>query len=268
MITKTAIAAMALTCSFAGTAFAAEPTLTPRMATGHVNQSPGIATVGETANQIRASTAIGASVRARDGKEVAMIADLIVDPRQDNVDLAVLEPAGGITFKSGQSTVAWKSLSFQPTPTPRFVTALSRQALSSGISSKQQARGNSTYYDIKADLLGKKAVGPHGDALGTINNLVFNIGSGRLVALVLDTGGLLGVGAKDHAIAWNKAQPQGKNPVHLALSKAQVDAAPVITSMAPQPAPAHPKNAVPVIIHRDRAGNLSGTSILGPATNR
>jgi sporulation protein YlmC with PRC-barrel domain len=241
MITKAAAAALALACSPAGAAFA-QPAATPHRATGHVNQAPGIATIDETENQIRANTVIGTSVRTRDGKEVATIADLIVDRRQGTVDLAVLEPVGGTTFKGGQSTIAWKSLSFQPMPTPRFVTALSLQVLSSGTSFKQQVHDTSAYYDLEADLLGKKAVGPHGQALGTINTLVFDVGSGRIVALVLDTGGFLDAGAKDHAVAWNKAKPQGTNPVHLVLSKAQIDSAPVIT--------------------------LSGTSIPEPATNR
>ncbi|HZU91567.1 MAG TPA: PRC-barrel domain-containing protein, partial [Stellaceae bacterium] len=150
----------------------------------------------------------------------------------------------------------------------RFVTALGRQALAAGASFERQARHNPAYYDVKADLLGHQAVGPHGAALGQISDLVLDFGSGRLVALVIDTGGPFTVGAKTHAVAWSKAEPRGKNPVRLALSKKAVDAAPVTATMTPRPAPTHGKSAAPAVVHRDQTGNLSGTAIPGPATRR
>jgi hypothetical protein len=97
---------------------------------------------------------------------------------------------------------------------------------------------------------------------------VLNFRSGRLVALVIDTGGFAAIGAHEHAVAWSKAAPHGKNPVHLALAKTAVDSAPVTTSMAPLPTPTYSRNAVPAGIHRDQTGNLSGTSIPGPASRR
>jgi sporulation protein YlmC with PRC-barrel domain len=129
-------------------------------------------------------------------------------------------------------------------------------------------RDNPAYYDVKADLLGKKAVGAHGATLGNIKDVILNDRSGRLVALVIDTAGLINIGAHDHAVAWNRAEPHGRNPVRIALSKQQVDAAPVTNTMTPLPVPTHATGAVPAVIHRNRTGNLSGTSVPGPATRR
>lgn len=272
MIAKASVAALALACTLAGPAFAAPPTAAPNMAGGHVAPGAGrTQAVTERANQIRANKVFGLSLREPGGKTAAVITDLIVEARQGAVAFAVLKPSGADAYKGGRVTVPWSRLKFQPTPTPRFVTALSPQALSSAPSFKafeQKAGGNAGYYEVKKDLLGQKAVGPHGQPLGQIRNLVFDLGSGRLVALVIGTGGALSVGEKDHAVAWGKARPSGRNPVHLALSKNEVDAAPVTTSMTPLPQPQHSRTAVPAVIRRSETGNLSGTSIPGPATSR
>jgi sporulation protein YlmC with PRC-barrel domain len=271
MSAKTVIAALVFVCSLDGAAafnaLGAAAGTAPHMATGHVGGA-GMPAVTETANQISAGRAIGARVYQKNGKEVATIADLIVDRRQGAVALAVLKPAGSAVFKGGPTAVAWSSLHFRPTPTPRFVTALGRKAFAAGVSLERQARDNPAYYDVKADLLGKQAVGPHGAALGQIGDLVVEFGSGRLVALVIDTGGPFAVGVKTHAVAWSKAQPHGKDPVHLALSKKAVDSTPVTATMTPLPAPTHRRGAAPAVIRRDQTGNLSGTAIPGPATRR
>jgi sporulation protein YlmC with PRC-barrel domain len=263
MIVKTAVVALALACGLDGAAFAASP----HMATGHVGTVNQPA-VTETADQLPASKIIGASVREANGQQVASIVDLIIDRRRDAVALAVLQPGGSAAYKGGRSTVAWSSLHFQPTPTPRFVTALGPQALASGASPAPRVRNNPAYYDVEADLLGKKAVGAHGATLGNIKDVILNDRSGRLVALVIDTAGLINIGAHDHAVAWNKAAPHGRNPVHLALSQQQVAAAPVTNTMTPLPVPRHAAGAVPAVIHRNQTGNLSGTSVPGPATRR
>lgn len=272
MIGKVAVAALALACALDGTALAARPPAPPHMATGHVAGAAGSTpAVTETADQIRASRVFNAIVREKNGAAVANIADLIIDRRRAAVTLAVLKPAGSTAFKNGRPTVAWTSLHFQPTPAPHFVTALSPKALAAGTSRKafeQKERNKSAYYDAKTDLIGQQAVGPHGRDAGKINDLVFNLKSGRLIALVVHTGGLIEVGANDHVIAWSAARPSGRNPVHLALSEKQIAAAPVINAIAPLPARGHTRGAAPYVMHRDQTGNLSGTAILGPANRR
>jgi sporulation protein YlmC with PRC-barrel domain len=269
MLTKIALAALALACGLDGGAFAASAAA-PHMARGHTGTANAPAAT-ETANQITARKTIGASVHDRSGKEVAAITDLIINRRQHAVALAVLKPAGAAAYHGRPIMVAWKSLAFQPVPTPRFVTALDRKALADGTpfrALKGRARHNPAYYDVQAELMGHKVVGPHGVTLGHVQNVVFNDRSGRLVALVIDTAGVFNIGANYHAVAWNAARPHGDRPVRIALSKAEVDSAPVTNTMTPRPVPTHAPGSVPAVIHRNQTGNLSGTSVPGPATRR
>lgn len=272
MIGKVAVAALALACALDGTALAARPAVPLDMATGHVAGAPGSApAVTEKPGQILASRVLNSIVREKNGAAVANIADLIIDRRRAAVTLAVLKPAGSTSFKNGRPTVAWTSLHFVPTPAPHFVTALSPKALSAGTSAKsfeQKAGGSSAYYDATTDLLGQQAVGPHGQDAGKINDLVFDIKSGRMIALVVHTGGLIEVGANDHAIAWGAARPSGKKPVRFALSQKQIESAPVTNAISPLPTPIHKNTAAPHVMRRDQTGNLSGTAILGPANRR
>ena len=105
--------------------------------------------------------------------------------------------------------------------------------------------------------------------LGKIKDIVLTFGSGQLVVLVIDTGGLIGK-ENDHAVAWDKAQPQGGKgnaPIRIALSKAEVEAAPVMVTQAPRPVAAPSGNGEPMI-SRDSAGNISGSRIPVPDTRR
>jgi sporulation protein YlmC with PRC-barrel domain len=227
-------------------------------------------TVTLTADQILASQAIGTQVRDTNGSVVATVGDLLVNRTDGAVELAVLNQAGGVSFKNGRTTVAWESLKFEGKPTPHFTTALSPAALASGISFKGQANTSKAYYDVKSDLIGKEAVGARGADLGKIEDVVLTFGKGRLVALVIDTGGLLDVGKRHRVVAWDKAEPQGgkaRAPVRLALRKSEVDAAPIIATMAPTPIPAQSGNGPPMI-RQDSAGNISGSRIPAPAARR
>jgi sporulation protein YlmC with PRC-barrel domain len=239
------------------------------MNTGYTNRAPRTPTVSENADQIRASQAIGAAVRDTSGAEVAKIGDLLVNKKDGAVDIAILNPAGGTDFKHHRATVAWNSLKFEGSPTPHFVTALSPQALAASTSFKGQAESRDDFYDVKTDLLGKKATGSDGADLGKIKDLVLTFGDGRLVAVVVDTGGLV-AGATYHAIAWDEAQLQGgkgNSPVRLAVTKAQVDAAPVMTTQAPRPVPTESGTGTPMI-RQDSTGNISGTRIPVPPARR
>jgi sporulation protein YlmC with PRC-barrel domain len=261
---------LALTCALPTASFAAEPAAEPQMNTGYTNRSPRTPTVSETADQISASAVIGADVRDTNGAEIAKISDLIANRKDGTVELAVLDPSGGASFKNGRTSVAWSSLQFEGKPAPHFVTALSPEALAAGTSFKGQAKARDGFYDVKTELLGKTAIGSDGANLGHIKDLVITFGNGRLVALVIDTGGLISVGAKDHAVAWDKAKPQGGKrdaPVRLALSKAEVEAAPVTVTQAPRPVPAEAGSTTPNI-RQDSTGNISGSYTSAPAARR
>jgi sporulation protein YlmC with PRC-barrel domain len=271
MITRSALISLnlALACTLPAFSFAAEPVAEPQMYTGYTNRGPRTPTVAETGDQIRASQAIGAAVRDTSGADVAKIADLVVNKKDGSIDVAILDPAGATAFKQHRATVAWSSLKFDGKPTPHFVTALSPQALAASTSFKAQAENRDDFYDVKTDLLGKKVTGSDGSDLGKISDLVLTFGDGRLVAVVVDTGGLL-AGARYHAIAWDEAQLQGGKgnaAVRLAVTKAQVDAAPVMTTQAPRPAPTQSGTSTPMI-QQDSTGNISGTRIPVPQSRR
>jgi sporulation protein YlmC with PRC-barrel domain len=268
--TSATIILLGLACLLSGTALAAEPATQPEMYNGYTNRAPRTPTVSETANEITAKQAIGSDVQDANGAIVAKIGDLIADRKDGAVEAAILEPAGGVSFEHGRATVAWSSLKFDGKPTPHFVTALSRQALASGTSFKTAAEARNAYYDVKSDLLGKTAVGKDGGDLGHVKDLVFTFGDGKLVALVIDTGAIISVGAKDHAVAWDKANPEagkGGSSVRLALTKQEVEAAPVTATMAPRGVSSESGNSSPEIT-RDSTGNISGTKIPAPPSRR
>lgn len=271
MIDRTVAAALVLAVGFTFPAvvLAAQPAAEPQMFSGFSNAAPATPTVSETADEISARQAIGTDVWERNGAVVATVADLILNRRSAAAQLAILAPAGGASFRHGRVTVAWESLKFDGKPTPHFVTALGRQALASGTSFKTAAESRDAYYDVKSDLLGKAALGKDGADLGHIKDLVFTFNSGKFVALVIDTGGII-AGAKDHAVAWDKADPEagkGGSSVHLALTKQEVDAAPVTTTMAPRPVSSESGNTSPEVT-RDSTGNISGTKIPVPPSRR
>jgi sporulation protein YlmC with PRC-barrel domain len=126
-------------------------------------------------------------------------------------------------------------------------------------------------YDVKKDLLGHEVVGSGGTQLGHVQNLVLTFGTGHLVALVIKTGGFISLGgANNHAVAWNAANPLTSGnggPVRVALTKAQVDEAPVTTTIAPAPIGPGPGNRN-VEVRRDVTGNISGTKIPAPQDQR
>jgi sporulation protein YlmC with PRC-barrel domain len=261
---------VSLTCLTGISCLAAEPAAEPQMRPGYTTGPATIPTVALTADQILATQAIGTQVRDPNGSVVATIGDLLVNRKDAAVELAILNQAGGVSFKNGRTTVAWESLEFDGKPTPHFMAAIGPEALASGVSFKGQAKTGKTYYDVKTDLIGKKAVGVRGADLGKIQDVVLTFGNGRLVALVIDTGGLFDVGNRHRVVAWDKADPQGGKagaPVHLALSRSEVDAAPIIATMAPTPIPAQSGNS-PGMISRDSAGNISGSRIPAPAARR
>lgn len=210
------------------------------MNTGLTNQPPKTSAVSPAADQISATNVVGANVENASGAVIAKITDVVIDRRSNAAAVAII------------------------------ATALDRQALAAGTSLVEKPKTGTGCYDLKTDLLGKSVVGPDGQSLGHVQNLVLTFGSGRVVALVVDTGGFISMGAKDHAVAWDAAKPQaGRNgaTVRIALSKTQVDAAPVTATIAPAPIPPKAGNNK-VEVRRDSTGNISGTLIPAPADRR
>jgi sporulation protein YlmC with PRC-barrel domain len=251
---------------------AAQNPVVPEMYTGHTNRPPKTFAVSPTANQITANHVIGADIKNADGDTIAKISDIIIDRNNSTAAVAIIAPAGSKPFDHGrQSAVAWSSLKFEPKPIPHFATRLNQTTLDGGAALVAKAKNSRSYYDVKADLLGKDVVAPDGAQLGHVQDLVVTFGTGHLVALVINTGGFISLGGvNNHAVAWNAAEPQASDnggPVRVALSKAQVDGAPVTASIAAAPIASQPGNQN-IEIRRDSTGNISGTRIPAPQDQR
>jgi PRC-barrel domain len=274
MHTKTLASLLSIVVGLAAAvdAGAAENPVAPQMYSGYSHRQPQRWAVSPTADQTAASAVIGADLKNAGGTTIAKIADLIIDPGNATAGVAIITPAGLQPFDHGKnSAVAWSSLEFEPKPTPHFVTRLDQAALDAGTKLVGNAEPGASYLDVKKDLLGKEVVGRDGAPIGHVQNLVLTFGTGRLVALVVNTGGFITMGgANNHAVAWNAAQPQpGANGglIHIALTKSQVEGAPVTATMAPAPIGPSPNN-YNVEYRRDATGNLSGTKIPAPQDRR
>lgn len=270
MIEKTAAAAVtALLLLAGGSALAATPPAAPPMSNGNTyGRGPKTPTVAPSPTELRAGKVIGTEVHDAYGKPLAKIRDLILDRRTGRITLAILKATGGHSFKHDRVTVAWHSLHFTARPTPRFFTRLSPQAVANGTPFRKRAEHRRSLYDVKDELLGKQVLGSGGKPVGDIADLVFDYRTGKVKALVIAIGQVFG--AKRHAVAWTQARlsgGKGKAPLRVALAKAQVDAAPVTTTMAPRPAAQPPAYRKPVVEH-NHGGDISGTTIPAPAVRR
>ena len=265
-----------IAAALTGEARAADSSVTQQMNSGFTNPAPKPSlaknAVSPTADQITATNAIGADVRDPNGT-TAKITDISVDRHTGAAAVAIIALSGGKSFDHGKSAIAWSSLRFVPGPTPHFVTRLDQQALNAASSLVGPAKNGADYLDVKRDLLGKEVVGPNGNSLGHITNLVLTFGTGHIAAMVIDTrGGVITLaGERNRAVSWDAAKPeitQNGGPIRIVLSKQQVDSAPLTTSMAPAPVPSSAANRGQVVLQRDSTGNISGTKIPAPQDRR
>jgi len=76
-------------------------------------------------------------------------------------------------------------------------------------------------------FLGSSVMNPQGEKLGTIDDLVINPATGRIIYAALSHGSFLGLGGKLFAVSWDalKLQPDGKSFI-LNVSKETLDSAP------------------------------------------
>lgn len=81
--------------------------------------------------------------------------------------------------------------------------------------------------DDSAPILGSEVVGPSGEDLGLITNVIVDR-DGRPRAAVIDFGGFLGVGSRKIAVDWNLLQfePGHDRKAVLALGRRAIQAAP------------------------------------------
>jgi sporulation protein YlmC with PRC-barrel domain len=83
---------------------------------------------------------------------------------------------------------------------------------------------------IAADksILGAGVTNPAGDKLGTVDDLMIDSASGRVIYAVMSFGGLLGLGAKYHPVPWELLKLDNANDgiVVVDLDKDRLKAAP------------------------------------------
>lgn len=96
------------------------------------------------------------------------------------------------------------------------------------------------------ELIGMTAQTPEGEDLGKIGDLVLTE-QGEIEAAIIEVGGLLGIGAKQVAVDWNRVRMSPENDqVVVNMTREELEAAPEYEDTAePQQMPQEPDQAVP-----------------------
>ncbi len=233
----TAAAAAALSIASATvTADAADPPKS-QMSTGHVSRGPDGTAAGETQDQIRARDIIGTDLVDRRGNTLGRISDMLISRNQGAVALLRVEPSG-VSVGKTNPVVPWSSVSFQGKPTPRFVTDLGKDDLSSGAAPQAgDSQGDDRYIAVKQDLLGKKAVDQDGKSVGDVSDLAVSLSDGRIEAALV--GSQIGIGADGapRAVPWEKAKltedKANGATLQVAMTKQQIEQEPAFLTKAP-----------------------------------
>jgi sporulation protein YlmC with PRC-barrel domain len=91
--------------------------------------------------------------------------------------------------------------------------------------------------DSAITVLGKKVLGPSGEDMGRVTDLLLDRDA-HIKSIVIDFGGFLGVGSRKIAIDWRLVRFMPDNaeaPIALSLGKAEVQAAPEYKDSAQPP---------------------------------
>ena len=87
---------------------------------------------------------------------------------------------------------------------------------------------------LTSDLVGSKVASASGETLGKVEDLIVGR-DGKVEGAVLSVGGFLGIGDKEVAVPWNAVTPRGPDePLVVAMTKAQLEAAPEFATLADQ----------------------------------
>lgn len=77
---------------------------------------------------------------------------------------------------------------------------------------------------LSSDLVGMKVVGPDGESIGEVADLILD-DQNKVVGAVLSVGGLMGLGAKDVGVAWDSLDVQetdGSTVAMISMSKEEL----------------------------------------------
>ena len=101
--------------------------------------------------------------------------------------------------------------------------------------------------DTVLSVLGKKVLGPDGEDMGRVTDLLLDRDA-HITSIVIDFGGFLGVGSRKIAIDWRLVRfvpDKPDAPIALSLGKAEVQAAPEYKDSAQPPVMVGPPPAAP-----------------------
>lgn len=192
----------------------------PPMPSGGTERAPRQHVVAEAGDQIRARDALGADVRGARGDTLGTIENLYLSRDSGSVDLALVDGA----------PVAWTTLRFQGRPAPHFVAAETKRDLANAPNVDKDH-----YVEARA-LLGADVLGPDGEAVGTLSDLVLRFEGGAPAALLVALERNAPKENPPRVVAWNEARPRLDNDqVRIALDAEALRARPQFATMAPDP---------------------------------
>jgi sporulation protein YlmC with PRC-barrel domain len=215
---------------------------TPNMDTGRSDQrAPHSAVVSEKADQILVRDVIGQPLYARSGGDrLGTIKDALLHRDSNTLDVLIVDTGGG---EKALRTIAWsdvdatdrKHLTADLDPADLKSTSANRK---NGKSFEERAKQGDEYVSVADRLLGKKVTSPDGKTVGSIDDLVVDMKTAKIVAALIDTPTGLAMGANDtpRAVPWSAAQlPSDKNaPIALTLSREQLAKEPGFTTKGPE----------------------------------
>jgi sporulation protein YlmC with PRC-barrel domain len=219
------------------------------------NRGPGPTVLGLQPNEVRAGKVKGLKVMSSDGLELGLIGNFLLDRKRHAIDLAGLQT----TRAPGKSIVVipWSGLAPARRPAGGYVSPLSPQAVENARSFEEAVRAHPDYLDVEHDVLGRQVVGRDGQHRGMIVDLVFELQSGAVDYVLLDTGAGMGVGNEAQAVPWSAiaALPKERDKsVTLKLDAQQLAEAPFFGLKARQ----RPQDINPQKVFRTtpRTGNI------------
>ena len=183
------------------------------------------------AMEYQASQIMGKGIQNYEGKIVGVIRDLMIDPRNSGIALAIFSPGGFLGIPMKFVAVPFRALTFDPDKKV-YLLDVSREEIAEapgfergqwpqqanrawetevyryygqtpewGEAEETMAAGHGEFYRFK-EMRGTTVRKPQGERVGSIRDLVID-SEGHVSAAVIAQGGLLGIGARRVAVSLN-----------------------------------------------------------------
>jgi sporulation protein YlmC with PRC-barrel domain len=239
---KTTLVVCLVALGLTAPALAQQAPPAPGMDTGHSDQRARRSTVvSEKADQILATNVIGQPLYARAGGDrLGTIKDALLHRDSNTLDVLILDTGGG---EKALRAVAWSAI--DATDRRHLTTDLTAADLKntsadakSGQSFEERAKQGDEYVSVADRLLGKKVAATDGKSLGSLDDLVVDTKTAKIVAALIDTPSGAAIGAEDtpRAVPWSVARlPTDKDaPIALTLNREQLAKEPGFATKAPE----------------------------------